>query len=162
FAPAIESVDHRTLGTWSARGAEEFLRHWLSLLELADDVSMREDDILGLRSDALLLRRTHLGTDRAGGGAYERQFLVLLAFGTEGLVRRNGPSDSDRAAGALARFDELGASSAEPPPPASRAARIENAATRGVDRLEAAWAARDWEVIAARFAPGLRVDDRRG
>src|SRR5262249_40362475 len=32
LAPAIEQADHRILGTWSARGTEEFLRHWRSLL----------------------------------------------------------------------------------------------------------------------------------
>src|SRR5262249_30239274 len=31
LAPAIDVVDHRTLGTWSARGAEEWLRHWRAL-----------------------------------------------------------------------------------------------------------------------------------
>ena len=80
FAPAIEVVDHRTLGTWSARGAEAFLQHLRSWLELADDVVMRDDEILGLQSDALLVRRTYFGTDRAGGGAYERQFLHALGL----------------------------------------------------------------------------------
>src|SRR5262249_1528088 len=36
WAPAMEVVDHRMLGSWSARGAEEALRHWRAWLELAD------------------------------------------------------------------------------------------------------------------------------
>src|SRR5207244_7281044 len=31
FAPAVESVDHRILGTWSARGAEALLQHYRSV-----------------------------------------------------------------------------------------------------------------------------------
>jgi class 3 adenylate cyclase len=161
FAPAIECVDHRILGTWAARGAEEFLRHWRSLLERADDVALREDDVLGLRSDALLVRRTHLGTDRVGGGPYERQFLVLFVFGTDGLVTRDELFDSDREAEALARLDELGPSSADGPPPASLAPSIENAATRAYGRALDALQAQDWQRFAALFAPGFRGVDRR-
>src|SRR5262249_41626825 len=55
FAPGIEVVDHRILGSWSARGAEEFLRHWRSWLDLADDHAVRDDDILALEPDAFLV-----------------------------------------------------------------------------------------------------------
>src|SRR5262249_34539570 len=44
LAPGIESVDHRTLGTCSAHGAEEMLRHLDSLRDLSDDVAARIDD----------------------------------------------------------------------------------------------------------------------
>src|SRR5262249_10533355 len=59
LAPAVETVDHRVLGTWSARGAEAALRHWRALLDVAADVTRRDDDILGLRPNGLLVRRTH-------------------------------------------------------------------------------------------------------
>src|SRR5205823_2764540 len=84
--------------------------------------------------DALLVRRTHAGTDRAGGGAYERVFLALYVFGADGLVTRIEFFDTDREDQALARFDEL---TAEPATP-----RIANAETRRNDRLREAWAAR--------------------
>src|SRR5262244_3342858 len=116
---------------------------------------MREDDILDLRSDALLVRRMHLGTARAGGGAYERLFLMLWVFGADGLVTRMEFFDVDHEVEALARFDEL---TAEPP----STARITNAATRILDRFEEAWAARDWERVVALFPPGFRIVDRRG
>src|SRR5207247_9883350 len=51
-APAIEVVDHRTLGTWSARGAEAYLEHFRAMLELTDDTDTRSDEVLGLHSDA--------------------------------------------------------------------------------------------------------------
>src|SRR5262249_47988620 len=107
FAPTVEVVDHRILGTWSARGEAETLRHLRAVLALADNVATCWDDLLGLRADALLVRGTHSGTDRASGGAYERQFLMLLAFAPDGLVARQEYFDADRTAEALARFDAL-------------------------------------------------------
>src|SRR5262249_23666085 len=47
FAPAVQVIDHRTLGTWSAHGVEEMLQHWRAWTELADG-DTRVDDILGL------------------------------------------------------------------------------------------------------------------
>jgi hypothetical protein len=154
LAPAVEVVDHRTLGTWSARGAEAVLAHLRAMLEVADDVAFRDHEVLGLRSDALLTRRTHAGTARAGGGAYERLFLILWVFGTDGLQMRGEYFDADRDAEALARFDKL---AAEPP----ATARITNAATRARDRLQEAFDARDWDAFGPLCAPGLVYDDRR-
>jgi hypothetical protein len=151
YAPAIESVDHRILGTWSARGADTMLNHWRSVVELADDIAMREDDLLELRSDALLTRRTHSGTARAGGGPYERQFLALLVFGTDGLVVRSELFDADRDAEALARFDEL----AMAPPP------FANAAWRSIAESIRARERRDWDALVALYLPGYVFDDRR-
>src|SRR5262249_46181296 len=87
LAPGIEVVDHRILGTWSARGAEEVLRHTRALLDLAD-VALRDDDILALRPDAFLVSRIFCGSDRASGGTYEGGLLALCAFGTDGLLTR--------------------------------------------------------------------------
>src|SRR5262249_24501114 len=70
FAPAIAVVDHRTLGTWSASGAEEFRQHWHAFFDLADVALPRDDDILALQPDALLVSRVFSGTDRASAGPY--------------------------------------------------------------------------------------------
>src|SRR5262249_31473984 len=109
FAPDIEVVDHRVLGTWSAHGAEAVLQTLRSLVDLSHGVVVHYDDILALRSDALLVRVTVVGTACAGGGAYERLYLGLLAWGADGLVTRWEHFDVDRDAEALARFDELAA-----------------------------------------------------
>src|SRR5262249_48510737 len=138
-------------------------------LEVADEVANRIDDVLGQRTDALLVSWTNVGIDRGSGGAFERPFVILWVFGPDGRVTRNEMWDADRGAAALARFDELfpspsaalGTSSAENLVPVSPAARIENAVTRLGDRFAAAWAARDWEGIAALFAPEFRLIDRR-
>jgi hypothetical protein len=55
----------------------------VSALSVGQDTQavVRVDDVIGLRSDALLVRWTNFGTERAGGGAYERQFIRLFVFG---------------------------------------------------------------------------------
>jgi hypothetical protein len=168
-APDIEVVDHRTLGTWSARGREALMEHCRSMREVAGGAVTRDDDVLALRSDALLLRKTHLGADRVGGGAYERPLLTLRIYGSDGLTARIEYFDEDRDAEALARFDELipspfeglmgstaEGSTARPAP-----VRFENAATRNVDRFNDAYNADDWERIATTLAPRFRRIDRR-
>ncbi|MFI5053854.1 MAG: DUF4440 domain-containing protein, partial [Acidimicrobiia bacterium] len=154
FAPGIESVDHRMLGTWFAHGADAALQNLRSWFDLSDDIVARVDDILALQSDALLMRVAVFGTARAGGGAFERPNLLLMVFGADGLATRWELFDVGHEAEALARFDEL---TTEP----KTIARIENAATRRVDRFLDAWAGHDWEGIVATFAPGFRLIDRR-
>src|SRR5262249_48272510 len=106
YAPAMEGVDHRVLGAWSGRGAEAHLRHWRSWLQPADSAS-RFEDVLGLRTDALVCRTTYFGTDRAGGGTFEGEMLTLWAFGADGRWTRVEVFDVDHATEALARFDGL-------------------------------------------------------
>src|SRR5262249_59099226 len=107
-APAMEVVDHRTLGTWSAHGAEEFLRHLRSLFDLAEDVAIRhDDDVLAVEPDAFLVSPIFTGTDRASGGVYEAQLLALCTFGAHGLMHRISGVDPDPHTQALARFDKL-------------------------------------------------------
>src|SRR5262249_31187366 len=104
WASGIETVDHRVLGTWSARGAEAYRRNLGAVLDLADGIVLRDDDVLCLTPDALLMQRTHFGTERAGGGVYERPFLMLRVFGRDGLINRIEFFDPDCDAEALARF----------------------------------------------------------
>jgi len=150
LAPAIEGVDHRILGTWSARGAEAVLEGFRALFELSDNIAWSDDAVLSLQSDALLVRRTHSGAARVGGGVYERPFLLLLVFGTDGLVTHLEWFDTDRDAEALARFDELTAGPATVRP-ARRRVRP-NAATTYAARVDAAFAARDFEAIPSLIA----------
>jgi class 3 adenylate cyclase/ketosteroid isomerase-like protein/tetratricopeptide (TPR) repeat protein len=153
FASGIEALDHRTLGTHSGRGASALLeafRAWLSVAALS---TARSDAVLGLRSDALLEQITFSGTDRAGGGVFERAFIRLLVFAADGLVARIEWYDPDREADALARFDEL---TAEP-----AAARFANAAWRAMESFERCWRERDWDGVLATYHPAHEMDDRR-
>jgi len=77
-----------------------------SLLDAVDDTANRVDDVLGLRPDAYLLRVTNFGTGCTSGGAFERPVLLLSVFDADGLVTHWEFFDPDRAAEALARFDE--------------------------------------------------------
>jgi ketosteroid isomerase-like protein/tetratricopeptide (TPR) repeat protein len=165
FAPDIELVDRRSLGTWSARGREAALDQFRSLLQVAGGIAMREYEILRVEARASLVRRTHVGTDRASGGSYERRFIMLLVCGADGLLTRMEWFDADREAEALAHFDSLADESLRP------ARRVRpNAATANAARLEAAIAARDANAFPALFAesaesvhhPTGAVYDRNG
>ncbi len=160
YASAIETVDHRTLGTWSARGAQAVLQHFRSLRDVAADVAIRQDDILDLRSDTYFVHQTHSGTDRVGGGAYERQFHVILMFGTDGLLTRMEMFDSDRLGEALARFDALVRDSGERRA-ITTSAHIDNSVTRSMQRMAEAWNAGDWDCVAAFYPPDFRLIDSR-
>jgi hypothetical protein len=159
-APAIEYVDHRILGTWSARGAEAAVQHWRSWLGLVD-VATRFDDVLALRPDAFVVPVTWFGTERANGGPFELQTINLWVFGADGLNTRVEVFDTDRVADALARFDELVSGSPGVPATGSRVPGIENAATLAFQRAFDALQARDREGFAANFAPEFRGIDRR-
>src|SRR5262249_2320316 len=84
FAPDAEATDHRNVGFGSVRGGEAVLQAIRALLQLSEDFTARLDDILDLRSDALLVRWTTSGTLRSSGGAFERNLLMLWVFGADG------------------------------------------------------------------------------
>jgi class 3 adenylate cyclase/tetratricopeptide (TPR) repeat protein/ketosteroid isomerase-like protein len=153
FAPGIEFVDHRPIGMEPLHGADVLRRAYKSQREVAHQLEVHIDDVLALRPDACLLHWTTRGTDRAGGGTFERQVLMLRTFDAHGLIARIEWFDPDRGDEALARFDELST-------PSPTVARIENAATRCMDRFARAWTARDWEV-ASIYTPDFRLVDRR-
>ena len=156
IAPAFRYVDHRRVGFGSARGAEAILRAVRTILETADNVDTRSEDVLALRPDMLLQHGVNFGTERASGGAYETHILQLWVFGADGRLMLLEEFDPDREAEALARFDELGP--AEGP---TIVMRIGNAATRTAALVDAAWAAHDWERFAALFHREFRNSDRR-
>jgi class 3 adenylate cyclase/tetratricopeptide (TPR) repeat protein len=149
-------IDHRSLGMGSLAGGDSLLRWLGSLRETADDLSMRVDDVLGLRADALLVDTVSTGTLRIGGGAFERRNVQLYVVGERGRLMRIEWFDPDQVEIALARFEALAAESIESGEP-----RFANAATRAIERMACAWQERDWPSVAALAAPGFRLDDRR-
>jgi hypothetical protein len=162
YAPGIEAVDHRILGSISARGAEGVLAHIRAWLEVAEGLTVRADDILALEPDALLKRATLVGIDRAGGGAFERESIQLMTFGSDGLMTRFEWFDADGDGQALARFDELKRERAAPVP-SHRPDPLcipRNAATRASDRWTECIRTEDWEALRMLVAPIL-VEDRR-
>jgi hypothetical protein len=138
---AVKYIDHRRLvGAGSFDGAQEFRDAFRALFESAGQMTNRVDDILALRTDALVVRVLNLGTERAGGGTYERPFLVVSVLGGDGLITQVEAFDADREAEALARFDEL----AVPPPKPRALRRVRPNATRAFfDACLAALESRD-------------------
>jgi tetratricopeptide (TPR) repeat protein len=153
FAPAIEFFDPRTVGFGSVQGAEAVLGTIRALFDLSESFGTRIDDVLALRSDALVVRWTSYGTQREGGGAFERELCQLWVFGSDGRLARWEQYAGDRDAEALARFDELAA--------AQPATRFANAATRSFDEFARCWNARDWDGVVATYVPLIRFVDRR-
>ena len=154
LARDIEGVDHRrVVGLGSAKGAEQVLNVVRSMWAITGDLTLRVDDVPRLRPDALLIDQTSIGTDRVGGGRFERRLLNLWIFDADGRVIRFEQFDPEQEHEAVARFDAL---TAERP-----TARFENAATRMVARIVDVWRARNWEGFAASAAPEVRFHDRR-
>src|SRR5262249_5782247 len=151
FDADAEYVDHRPLGFPPLRGADA-IRGWVhALFESAEDLTFRIDEILDVRADALVVRYTNSGTERAGGGRFERCFLSLEGFGDDGLLRHWEHFDTESDHEALARLDALTA-------PRRTARRVRpNAATAFVARLDATVAAKDAAALRSLFADDTQV-----
>jgi hypothetical protein len=111
--PSIEIVDHRNLDSWDAVGARAARQHLSALHDVARDAAVRNEDILALEPTALVVRRLHSGTERVGGGIYERQYHILGGLGPDGRLNRVEFFDVGDEARALAHFDRLTADSAD-------------------------------------------------
>ena len=161
LAPDVAFVDHRTVGFASGRGADSLLRGFRSLLDLADDITTRVEDVLRLEPDAVLLRWTITGTDRASGGAFESEFLLLWVFGPDGRVSHDETFDANRAAEAAARFDALVGAADTISTVDFGATAFANVATESTRRIGELWQARDWPGLLQALPPEFRYIDRR-
>ena len=150
----VRYADHRALGWGPAHGVVAFVRALRTLRNALPEVEAHTIELLALRADALLVRRTVMGELNASGDRYRRRPIALWVFGANGRVTHWEQFDGDQRAEALARFEELAA----PPAPARL---VENAATRSLDQFARAWAARDWEALRSGFATGYVNSDRR-
>src|SRR5262249_7672372 len=153
IAAEIEATDHRTVGFGSARGAESLLGSMHAMFELVErgTFSWHLDDALGVHSDAILLRWTNTGTQRATGGPFERRMDILTQLDVDGRLIRWEQFDVEQENEAPARCDELAAAPA--PRPARRVP--ENAATAYLARVHAAFAADDLGALSSMIADGL-------
>jgi ketosteroid isomerase-like protein len=106
-APSSRIVDHRFLGTWSARDAEEILGHFRLQLDLAPDFAARYEDVFAVAADALVAHMTFFGTARDSGGPFENRLCALLTFGADGRITESNVFEAEQEAEALARFDEI-------------------------------------------------------
>ena len=146
FSADVEWIDHRTVGLGPVRGTGAVVRGIRSLLDLTTELVTRADDVLGLCAEALLVRHTNFGVDRASGGAFERHLIMLWVFGADGLVTRFEQFDVDHEREALARFDERVAARLS----SERRVRP-NAATANAARVDAAFASKSLDAFRSLF-----------
>jgi len=175
MAPGVEMLDNRTLGTWKARGLDAVLEQLVGLEDVAYGVEIRDQEILALAPDGYLARKVHLGLERVGGGSYERPYLAIQCFGSDGRMNLQECFDVGDEARALSRFDELvltdtggdapasdaRTSAAAPAVSAAPSPRFGNAAERFGDRIVAAWDAHDWLGLARLLDDDFLFADRR-
>jgi SnoaL-like domain len=151
FAPDLVLEDHRPRGWGTLQSRHEYMKCVRTLLDLRPDARGRIDHVLALEDRRSLAEATWVGS--RDDGPFEIPVVVVSVFGPDGRIQRAHVYDCDQLDAARACYEAL---AAPVPPP-----RLENAVTRLRDRFEDAWAARDWEGIAAILAPGFRLIDRR-
>ena len=152
FAPDIEFIDHRTLGFGAGRGADELVRRFSVLDDLAEGLTMRIGDVLRCESDALVVPGGFLGTDRASGGAFEIPAIGLFLFGHDGRVVRYEAFPVEQEDEAVARCDALTA----PVRQVDRRVRP-NAATETGARYFAAIADRDIDAFGREMSDDYEI-----
>ena len=140
------TTDHRVRATFEADGLTAYVR---SAWDLAPDVKIRIETVHRLSELGAVVTHVGYGTSQDGFEA-EWRIVVLLAAGGDGLKRCELFDEADIDT-ALARFDELHA----------QTRRLENAASRVVERFQACFAARDWDSMAEMVAEDMCNDDRR-
>ncbi len=172
LAPDIEGIDHRHLRNWSLSGASAYLEHLRALHQVADEVRFRWQDVLALAPSALLVRILHHGSERLGGGAYERGFLSLWVVGADGRFTRAEWFDEGSEDEALARFEELVGGAAHGVDGAAESDAIDavdavsrpprrrlrpNTASALVEAIEAGFKARDRDALAGLLSEPLET-----
>src|SRR5262249_36507582 len=153
FAPDLVFSDD--VGFWpTLHGPAAYVDLVKSLVDLAPDARLRLDHMRMCDRGALFLY-TFSGT--RDGGAFEISKVAVNEYDRLGIHRFTG-YDLARLDAALARFEALRASA--PRDPLAALARP-NAATVAMDRLQAAFEARDWAAARALFAEEAKIEDRR-
>ncbi len=145
-APDWVNVDHRRATTVASGDMAESIR---ATWEVAPNITRSVEAVHRLNNVGAVVTHTAAGTSREGFDA-EWRLIALLTF-TGDLISRCELFDEADLDAALARFEEL-----QP-----RAPRLENLATRVYERIQACFAARNWNAIAEILAEDVSTDDRR-
>jgi hypothetical protein len=151
FAPDLVGHDHRLVGWGTLHGPAALVSTLEAQIELAPDTQERVDHVRSCARGVLFEYAWH-GTHE--GGAFENVWLVLVELDQQGRARRADVWEAEQQDAALARFDELNATTPTP-------SRFANTASRALDRAMAAWSARDWDGFARVLAREFRQSDRR-
>ena len=139
-------VDHRLRATIDAQNLIGFLRvAWDQTPDLTNYVVT----VHRLSDLGAVVTNASYGTSEDGFRVEWRMIELLTVEGD--LMNRSELFDEADLDAALARFDEL----SRPEP------RLDNAATRVIERVQASLTARDWDAIAEVMADDISDDDRR-
>jgi class 3 adenylate cyclase len=149
-APGQVARDNRLVSWGERRGAEEWLGAIQSMVELAPDMRPRIEHVR-TSPHGVLWALTWLGTHE--GGAFEIPVLAVVELDAEGLQKRIDLYDPGKLADAQARFAEIDGTPEESP--------FHNTASRGWDRVIAAWRRRDAEAFHGSHRDLLRYRDHR-
>jgi hypothetical protein len=138
-------VDHHRLALWQG----DFTANMLAAWEVMPDWRIRIETVHRLTHLGAVITAVASGSSREGFDAEEPG--IALVTVREGAINRFEYFDVTDLDAALAKFDELN----------RQAARPENMATRLHARLNAAFAARDWNAMAQLVTHDTSSDDRR-
>ncbi len=146
MTPDFVFIDHLPLQRIEADDLTALIR---AMRDLTPDIRQHIEAVHRLSNFGAVVTRMASGTSQEGFDAEWRQIDVFIVEGDK-VSRCEIFAEADLDA-ALARFEEL-----QPQPP-----RLENAASRLLERFQAYFAARNWAAIAANSADEIFTDDRR-
>src|SRR5439155_14497265 len=153
--PDLVFEDHRLMGWGTLHSSNEHVTRMRALVDLAPDVMVHLDHDLALDDHGTL------GVGRAAGswegGPFEMPFVAVVVFGPDGRIQRFHQYDLEQLDAARARFEAIRVGAARDP---LAALARPNAVSATGDRLQAAFAARDWGAMRALCAPGAKFEDR--
>jgi hypothetical protein len=147
-APNWINVDHRRLARASIQ-TDDLTTYLRAVWDLTPDLTIYVEAVHRLSERGAVV--THAARGRSPQG-FEAEWRLVEVLTVEGeLINRCEVFDEADLDSALARFEEL-----HPQMP-----RLENAATRVSERMDAYFVARDWDAITEILADGHYNDDRR-
>ena len=114
--------------------------------------------VVAVRGDRLALTRFEIGTADTSPGAPQEELLHLFGLDNDGRIALFVVFDIEDMDAALAELDAVHARFEQKRP---QTRRLENAATRVIERVYSHYAARDWDALAEMTAENYSIDDRR-
>nr|WP_256364324.1 BTAD domain-containing putative transcriptional regulator [Mycobacterium sp. GA-1285] len=141
------NVDHRRVTSFAPNELEPFLKATWDVLN--PDIRIYVETVHHLNDTGAVVTRVIQGTSREGFTAEWREIGVTTVEGDR--INRSELFDEADLDAALARFEEL----------SRPARRLENAASRTVQRICVAFADRDWEAMSHLVSDEIIADDRR-
>lgn len=146
LTPNCESIDHRRAAAFAPGELTEYIRAgW----DIDQDIRPYVEAIHRLNSLGAVVTYAAHGNSREGFDAEWHEVALVMVEGN--MVNRTELFDEADVDAAIARFDQL----SRPAP------RLENAASQAYERMQACFAARDWDAMANAMAQNMVDDDRR-